>query len=76
MLTTSSKLTSKYQTTIPAPVRNLLHLEAGDSIVFDIEDNHVNIRKAQTIDLVFAQSIEGTLGEWTSIEDEEAYREL
>lgn len=76
MLTTSSKLTSKYQTTIPAPVRKLLHLEAGDSIAFDIEDNHVNIRKAQTIDLVFAQSIEGTLGEWTSVADEEAYREL
>ena len=76
MLTTSSKLTSKYQTTIPAPVRKLLHLEAGDSIVFDIEDNHVNIRKAQTIDLVFAQSIEGTLNEWASSEDQEAYCEL
>ena len=76
MLTTSSKLTSKYQTTIPAPVRKLLHLEAGDSIAFDIEDNNVNIRKAQTIDIVFAQSLEGTLNEWASTEDEEAYREL
>lgn len=76
MLSTSSKLTSKYQTTIPAPIRKLLHLEAGDSIAFDVEDNHVSVRKAQAIDLVFAQSLEGTLNEWTSAADEEAYREL
>ena len=38
MQTATSKLTRKYQATIPEPVRKLLHLESGDEIAFDIED--------------------------------------
>ncbi len=77
MISTSvSKLTSKYQTTVPEPVRNLLHLGAGDTIAFDIEDSNVHIRKARSVDTVFAQSLQGTLTEWASAEDEEAYSEL
>ncbi|MDQ6999016.1 MAG: type II toxin-antitoxin system PrlF family antitoxin [Mariprofundus sp.] len=76
MQTSTSKLTQKYQTTIPAPVRKLLHLQAGDAVAFDIEDNVVHLRKARSIDLAFAQSLEGTLNEWNSPADEEAYREL
>lgn len=74
--TTISKLTSKYQATIPEPVRRLLHLGAGDTIAFDIEDSNVHIRKARSVDTLFAQSLQGTLTEWGSTEDEEAYREL
>jgi len=76
MQTATSKLTQKYQTTIPAPVRKLLHLQAGDAVAFDIEDNIVHLRKARAVDLAFAQSLEGTLNEWSSPADEEAYREL
>ena len=39
MKTAASKLTKKYQATIPGPVRKILHLGAGDVIVFDIEDD-------------------------------------
>ncbi len=76
MQTATSKLTQKYQTTIPAPVRKLLHLQAGDAVAFDIEDHVVRLRKARTVDLAFAQSLEGTLNEWNSSADEEAYRDL
>ncbi len=76
MQTATSKLTKKYQATIPEPVRRLLHLESGDEIAFDIEDDDVRLRKARSVDLVFAQSIEGTLSEWTTEADEEAYRDL
>lgn len=76
MQTTTSKLTKKYQATIPEPVRRLLHLEAGDGIAFDIEDEHVYLRKSRPVDIVFAQSIEGTLSEWMSEADEEAYGDL
>ena len=72
----TSKLTKKYQATIPEPVRRLLCLEAGDTIAFDIEDNGVHIRKARPVDLAFAQGLEGTLNEWMSEADEEAYRDL
>ena len=76
MQTATSKLTKKYQATIPEPVRKLLHLEAGDEIAVDIENNDVHLRKARPVDLAFAQSIEGTLTEWATEADEEAYRDL
>jgi AbrB family looped-hinge helix DNA binding protein len=76
MLTATSKLTKKYQATIPEPVRKLLHLETGDEIAFDIEDDNVHLRKARPVDLAFAKSIEGTLTEWATEADEEAYRDL
>ena len=76
MQTATSKLTKKYQATIPEPVRRLLHLQAGDAIAFDIENNDIRLRKARPIDLVFAQSLEGTLSEWASEADEKAYHDL
>jgi antitoxin PrlF len=76
MRTTTSKLTTKYQATIPEPVRQLLRLQAGDTVAFDVEGNTVQLRKARPVDLAFAQGLEGTLTEWTSQVDEEAYGEL
>lgn len=76
MQTTTSKLTKKYQATIPEPVRKILHLEAGDAIAFDIEGESILLRKARTIDMAFAKSLEGTLSEWFSEADEDAYRDL
>lgn len=76
MKTSTSKLTSRYQATIPETVRKALHLSAGDAIAFDIEDNQIRLRKAKPIDLNFAKALQNTLEEWDSPADEEAYREL
>ena len=76
MNTGLSKLTSKYQATIPAAIRQRLHLKAGDVIVFDVSGEQVRIRKAQKIDLQFANAIAPTLTEWESAADDEAYRDL
>jgi len=76
MQTATSKLTSKYQATIPEPVRRALRLGAGDSIAFDIDDGQIRLRKARPIDLAFAQALGGTLSEWQSDADEEAYHDL
>ncbi len=76
MKTVFSKLTSKYQATIPEPVRKRLLLEAGDSISFDIEDERICVRKTQPVDMAFTHSLEGILTEWSSPFDEEAYRDL
>jgi AbrB family looped-hinge helix DNA binding protein len=56
MKTATSKLTRKYQATIPEPVRRRLHLEAGDAIAFDIEGDEVRLRKARPEDLAFRAS--------------------
>jgi len=71
-----SKLTRKYQATIPAPVREALELEAGDTIAFDIDGRQIRLRKARPVDLEFARALEGSLGEWGGEADEEAYGSL
>ena len=69
----TSRLTSKYQATIPKDVRGRLGLKAGDSIVFQIEGEEVKIRKATPLDLAFAEALAPTLSEWESQADDEAY---
>lgn len=76
MHTATSKLTRKYQATIPAQIRKLLGLKSGDRVVFEIEDGKVILRKARPIDREFAAALEATLSEWKSEEDETAYRDL
>ena len=76
MKTATSKLTKKYQATIPGPVRKILHLSSGDVIAFDIDDSGIYVRKARPADLLFAKALEGTVNEWASAADEEAYRDL
>ena len=76
----TSKLTTKSQATIPAKIRKVLGLHPGDSVAFEIsESDHikkVTIRKAKPIDFEFARALEGSLSEWLSDNDEEAYRDL
>lgn len=70
----SSKLTSKAQTTIPQPVRLALQLQAGDELVYEIEDQRVILSKAgkrpQTDDPF------RTFEEWNSEADNKAYADL
>jgi antitoxin PrlF len=72
-----SKVTSKYQTTVPAPVREALCLTKGDSIVFEVaDDGVVTLRKAVPLDPAFADALRSQLSEWDSAADDEAYRDL
>lgn len=71
-----SKLTSKFQATIPLAVRRKLGLKPGDAVVFEIENDVITVRRATALDWEYAKSLEGTLTEWLSKEDDEAYRGL
>jgi antitoxin PrlF len=73
----TSKLTTKSQATIPRKIRDVLGLTPGDSVAFEVGENKkVVIRKATPIDFEFAHALEGTLSEWLSKNDEEAYLDL
>lgn len=76
MRTATSKLTGKYQATIPKSVREVLHLKAGDTIAFEIDKELIRLRKARPIDLEFARALEPILSEWSGEADEEGYRDL
>lgn len=53
-----------------------MHLRAGDVVAFDIDGDKVSLRKATVVDKVFSKALEGTLDEWISKTDEDAYRDL
>lgn len=72
----ATRLTKKYQTTVPEPVRGFLDLHAGDRVFWEIENGEVILKKATPLDIEYAQALEKTLGEWTSKNDDEAYRDL
>ena len=72
----SSRLTSKFQATIPALIRDKLDLKAGDTVAFDVKDGEVVLRKVSPLDLEYLRSLETTLSEWSSEHDEDAYRDL
>ena len=73
----SSRLTSKYQATIPREIRDHLHLESGDQVYYErLPDDTVTIRKISPLDLDYLQALDSTMNEWKSIEDEQAYKNL
>ena len=72
----TSTMTTKYQATIPKPVRETLQLRARDSIDFTIDgDGRVWLRKA--VPSRELQALEATLApEWNSDHDDAAYNSL
>jgi len=76
MQTATSKLTKKYQATVPEVVRKKLKLNAGDIIAFDIDNEIIKLRKARPLDIQFSSALVPTLSEWESQNDEEAYNDL
>jgi antitoxin PrlF len=70
-----SKITSKFQTTIPKDIRKHLNLKAGDLIAFNIENGSIVIQKIER-DPSYLKSLESTLSEWNSKEDDEHFADL
>lgn len=72
-----AKVSSKGQITIPIEIRKNLHLKTGDTLAWEIkEGGNVSVRRVEPIDLDYLSAISGTLSEWNSETDEEAYHDL
>lgn len=72
-----AKITSKGQTTIPADIRNALHVAPGDSLVWEVQDDGTaRVRRVTPLDVEYLKAVEGTLTEWATREDADAYRGL
>ena len=72
----TSQLVHQNQTIIPEAVLQALKLREGDAIVFEIDQAGVHLRKAPPIDQAFTEALQGTLSEWDSAADDEAYADL
>ncbi len=72
-----AKISSKGQVTVPAKVRQALHVKCGDMIAWNIdEQGRVTLQRVTPLDLDYLASVSGTLSEWSSREDEEDYGSL
>jgi AbrB family looped-hinge helix DNA binding protein len=72
----ASKLSSKGQVTIPKEVRKAIGLKPGDLVSYDVQDGIVILQRAEPFDAAFHAALSSTLEEWSSPEDEEAFRDL
>ena len=76
-MTVIDKVTAKGQTTIPQEIRALLKIKPGDLIAWEAaDDGSVHVRRVQPLDLDYLRAVEGTMTEWASAADEDAYRDL
>lgn len=66
-----SRITSKAQTTIPAPVRKALGLREGDLVAYRIEEGRVILTRAEPAEDPFA-----TFTEWDSPADRTGYADF
>lgn len=73
----SSKITTKYQATIPKDIRKQLKLQAGDSVTFEVlDDGLVVLRKTKPLDKEYLKALNTLLTEWKTAYDEEDFEHL
>ena len=72
-----ARISSKGQVTVPAEVRRTLGVKAGDVLIWDLDSkDKAIVRRARPVDVDYLTAVTGTLSEWDSAEDDEAFRDL
>lgn len=62
--------------TIPKRVREAANLNAGDLLLFDVRGDHLVVRKLPVAEDAHRHGLCRMLEEWSSAEDEAAWRDL
>lgn len=71
-----ARITARGQTTIPKNIRTMAGLGEGDVIAFEIEGDHLIVRKVVPGRDDYLRGLSEVLSEWASPEDEDAWRDL
>ena len=71
-----SKVTVKYQSTIPREVREFLGVRQGDAVEYRIERGEVKLKRVTTPDTEYLAAVQKTLAEWDSKADNNAFKDL
>ena len=70
------RMTARGQTTIPKRVREEANLNAGDLLSFEVQSDHLVVRKLPGAQDTYLHGVSRTLDDWNSPEDETAWRNL
>ena len=68
------RLSAKGQVSLPGEVRKALNLRPGDSVVFEIIDGNVMIRRADPLDPFFHLPLFQALEEWSQDQKATVFR--
>ena len=71
-----SRISAKGQVTIPKEIREVLKLEPGDTVAYELRNGTVTLKRVEPLDTAFHEALSATLGEWNTPEDDEAFRDL
>ena len=72
-----AKMSSKGQVTVPADIRRALNVSQGDTLVWETtSQGQVIVKRVEPLDFDYLAAMSGTLSEWNSVEDDEAFRDL
>ena len=72
----TSRLSSKGQVTIPKEIRETIGLTPGDMIAYEVQDGAIRLTRVEAFDAAFHAALSDTLDEWTTPDDDEAFRGL
>jgi AbrB family looped-hinge helix DNA binding protein len=72
-----ARVTAKGQATIPKRIREAAHILEGDMLAFELDSNNrIIIRRIDSPIDAELSAVQETLSEWSSLQDEEAWRGL
>lgn len=72
----TSTLSNKGQITIPKEIRKALGLRSGDVIACEVHDAIITLKRIKPFDATFHMALSKTLTEWSTPDDNEAFRHL
>lgn len=70
------RLSRTGRVTIPRDIRQALRLGPGDMVAFEVRRGKATLRRVESFDAVYHSTVSKTLGEWSSAEDDRAFRSL
>jgi AbrB family looped-hinge helix DNA binding protein len=72
-----ARVTAKGQATIPKRIREAAHIREGDMLSFDLDGyNRIIIKRIVPAADIELSALQETLSEWSSPQDEEAWRDI
>ncbi|MCK9991307.1 MAG: AbrB/MazE/SpoVT family DNA-binding domain-containing protein [Rugosibacter sp.] len=72
-----ARVTAKGQATIPKRIREAAHIREGDMLAFELDSNNrIIIKRIDSPIDAELSAVQETLSEWSSLQDEEAWRGL